>query len=131
MINDEFYKKTDQATCEYYFQTEHAKEDKYHHSAKGCEIDKRYDNKFTIGSLNKMEYLYCKTHNCFCSKTGWEFHWYQGNNSVDLYSPRFRRHCIKCKEWLETNKRENRLICQSGTNRKRVVRKRTTKKYFY
>jgi len=69
---------------EYTFLEEYKDNEYYHHSEKGCNVEKRLDNRFTIGSKKPMEYAYCKTHNVFCSKTGWKFHYYHGTNSMDM-----------------------------------------------
>lgn len=98
------------------YQDIYANDEHYHHSDKGCEIEMRRDNRFTIGSNQNINYAYCKTHNVYCSKTGWEFHWYGGTHSLSMYSPRFRRRCRVCGQWIETNKAENRFICQSCEN---------------
>lgn len=74
---------------EFMFKEEAKDNDLYHHSHKGCDMEKRLDNRFTIGSKRAMEYSYCRTHNVFCSKTGWLFNHYGGTNSLDesLYGP--------------------------------------------
>ena len=63
---------------EYTFFPESESDPLYHHSCKGCKIEIRVDNRFTIGTSRRMQYLYCKTHNVFCSKTGWLFHLWGG-----------------------------------------------------
>lgn len=98
---------------EYKFDKKLGQDSHYHHTDKGCEIITKYDSKFTIGCNADIDYRYCKTHNVYCTKTGWEFGWYLGRNSRNLYSQRFRRRCRVCGEWLETNKEENRFICQN------------------
>jgi len=67
---------------EYYFNEEYQCSNLYHHSKKGCDIKVKRDRQFTLSDGRPIEYLYCKTHNCYCSKTGWEFHHYLGNNSL-------------------------------------------------
>lgn len=67
---------------EYEFNIEYKDNDLYHHSEKGCDIEARYDKQFTLTDDRPIEYLYCKTHNCYCSKTGWLFHHYLGNDSL-------------------------------------------------
>ena len=101
---------------EYPLNNEHLCDCHYHHSGKGCEMEARFDSKLTLGSNANIEYWYCRTHNLYCSKTGWELHWYNGTNTRDLRVQRFRRRCRKCGEWLETNTRDNKYICQNCEN---------------
>ena len=59
----------------------YANDDKYHHTCKGCDVEMRRDNRFTIGSLAKINYAYCKTHNVYLGRQGFEFHFYNGMDS--------------------------------------------------
>ena len=74
---EEFYNPSGYAD---YLENEH-----YHHSDKGCQIEMttemgtRPGEIFLSGVVKK-----CLTHNCVCSKTGWEKGWYRGTKSVSI-----------------------------------------------
>ena len=106
----------DQPCPESPYQEIYTNDEHYHHSDKGCEIEMRRDNKFTIGSLQDINYAYCKTHNCFCSRTGWEFHWYMGTNSLKLNPKQVFKICKQCGQRYSTNTDDKNNLCQSCIN---------------
>ncbi len=57
--------------------------DKYHHSLKGCKVEMMLERSITKdGQINVSTTKHCKTHNVKCSKSGWEWGYYQGDKSV-------------------------------------------------
>ena len=72
--------------------------DKFHHSDKGCKIEMniakgtRKGERVLTGVIKR-----CLTHNCVCSKTGWEKGWYLGSMSS--------LNVCNCGAELEKNKR--------------------------
>ena len=71
----------------------------FHHSEKGCEIEIRRtsnvlrDNRISINR-------YCKTHDCLCSKTGWELGWFSGTNNRNYKSKQVKKRCQNCNEFF-------------------------------
>ena len=54
----------------------------YHHSDKGCQIEMGTELGTRKGEVSLLGVVKrCLTHNCVCSKTGWEHGWYGGTNS--------------------------------------------------
>ena len=66
-----------------YHHLEYLKNERYHHSDKGCEVEMisveaNRKDKSSFSLINK----FCKTHQVKCSKIGWELGWYGGTQSV-------------------------------------------------
>ena len=101
---------------EYGFQEEHKDNEFYHHSRKGCEVDMRCDTEFTLTADRAMEYSYCKTHNCFCSKSGWLFHHNLGIDSLALNEKKVRCKCKVCHEWFRDSIKTKYHICPNCIN---------------
>lgn len=57
------------------------KNDRYHHSKKGCIIDVNQVPAYSGFMVNK----YCQVHKKICSKSGWELGWYQGTESKQCW----------------------------------------------
>ena len=87
----------------------------YHHSDKGCQIEMTIANGTRKGEPALPGVIKkCLTHNCICSKTGWEKGFYLGKNSAINYckcgkeisqNKHFCKDCIKIKR-QETIKQE-------------------------
>jgi hypothetical protein len=71
------------------------KNNKYHHSVKGCKIEMMIGRSKNFNNNNATIMKWCKTHKKYCSKSGWELGWYQGTYSPLLegsekeYTPKF------------------------------------------
>ena len=90
---------------EHYYDCDNYKEylsnEHFHHSEKGCEVEIRRtsnvqrDNRISINR-------YCKTHDCLCSKTGWELGWFSGTNNRIYKNNNVKKKCHNCNEWYMT-----------------------------
>lgn len=106
------------------FYLDYLKDEHFHHSDKGCSVKMIMEHIDRNWRVNKI----CQTHNCTCSKTGWELNWYMGTYSKEKrictmcgaeYKSRgtWSFYCPKCKkvvkkineERTRTKQREKRL----------------------
>lgn len=92
----------------------------YHHSLKGCDIEVKISN----GDFGNCKEVYCKTHKVLCSKTGWEYGWYTGNNNR-IYKDFLISNCVMCGKEIES-KYGTRLYCDKC---RKIKQEEQTKKF--
>lgn len=93
----------------------------YHHSDKGCQIEMTIEMGNRPGEPSLPGVVKkCLTHNCICSKTGWEKGWYQGTPSISTVN-----YC-ECGKEIELKKKlcYDCLQIHKKENKKRELKKR-------
>lgn len=77
---------------------DYLKEDKYHHSEKGCEIkmiQTKYQRCWIVEKI-------CLTHNKQCSKVGWENGYYNNTDSTKIFKLGEEHNCLMCNKLISS-----------------------------
>jgi len=78
------------------------KDEHYHSTDKGCDIEMRIVRTSTYRDISV--HRYCHTHNCLCSKSGWEMGWFGGTKEVIKYLNKKRAKFFRTYQILKSSK---------------------------
>ncbi len=96
------------------FFSDYLTNNKYHHSAKGCNVEMMLSFSPDVNNNNISIIKYCKTHRKMCSRTGWEVGWYQGTYSPAMdrfFKPKYLR-CSCGRKFIKTGRYRLCPLCR-------------------